>query len=56
MARYETIRAFLACSEEEEMHVHQMDVETAYLRGGIEHESFDDSQLRRTVGMNVNEE
>lgn len=35
MARYETIRALLAASVEEEMHVHQMDVITAYVQGDL---------------------
>ena len=40
MARYETIRAFLACSVEEEMQVHQMDVKTAYLQGTLDDEIY----------------
>ena len=40
MARYETIKAFLACSVEEEMHVHQIDVETAYLQGTLDDEIY----------------
>jgi len=35
VARYETIRALLAASVEAEMHVHQMDVITAYVQGDL---------------------
>jgi len=35
VARYETIRALLAASTEAEMHIHQMDVVTAYVQGDL---------------------
>ena len=38
VARYETIRAFLACCVE--MHVHQMDVEAAYVQGTLVNEIY----------------
>jgi len=40
VARYETIRALLAASVNEEMHVHQMDVISAYVQGELHEEVF----------------
>lgn len=40
VARYETIRAFLAGCVQEEMHVHQMDVVTAYIQGNLPDEIY----------------
>lgn len=40
VARYETIRVFLAGCVQEEMHVHQMDVVTAYIQGDLSDEIY----------------
>lgn len=40
VARYETVRAFLAGCVQEEMHVHQMDVVTAYIQGDLPDEIY----------------
>lgn len=40
VARYETIRALLACAVNEEMHVHQMDVISAYVQGYLSEEIY----------------
>lgn len=40
VARYETIRAFLAGCVQEEMYVHQMDVVTAYIQGDLSDEIY----------------
>jgi len=45
VARYETIRAFLAGCVQEEMHVHQMDVVTAYVQGDL----LDETTLHGTT-------
>lgn len=40
VARYETIRTLLAVSAKEEMHVHQMDVTSAYVQGELHDEIY----------------
>lgn len=40
VARYEIIRTLLAAAVEEEMHVHQMDVVSAYVQGNLNDEVF----------------
>src|SRR5436190_9564893 len=40
VARIETIRLMLALSVEEDMHVHQMDVVTAYIQGDLSDELY----------------
>jgi len=40
VARYETIRILLAASVNEEMHVHQMDVISAYVQGELNDETY----------------
>lgn len=40
VARYETIRTLLAASANEEMHVHQMDVISAYVQGELSDEVY----------------
>lgn len=40
VARYETIRTLLAAAVETEMHVHQMDVITAYVQGDLTEEIY----------------
>jgi len=40
VARYETIRTLLAASAEMEMHMHQMDVITAYVQGDLDDEIY----------------
>lgn len=40
VARYETIRALLAGCVQEKMHVHQMDVVTAYIQGDLSDEIY----------------
>ena len=40
VARYETIRTLLAASVDEEMHVHQMDVISAYVQGELNDEIY----------------
>lgn len=40
VARYEIIRTLLAVAVEEEMHVHQMDVVSAYVQGNLHDEVF----------------
>jgi len=40
VARYETIRAFLAGCVQEEMHVHQVDVMTAFVQGDLPDEIY----------------
>jgi len=40
VARYETIRVLLAASENDEMHVHQMDVISTYVQGELHEEVF----------------
>jgi len=38
VSRYETIRTLLAASMNEEMHVHQMDIMSAYIQGELSNE------------------
>lgn len=40
VARYEIIRTLLAAAVEEEMHVHQMDVVSAYVQGNLSDEIY----------------
>lgn len=40
VSRYETIRTLLAASVNEEMHVHQMDVISAYTQGELSNEIY----------------
>lgn len=40
VARYESIRALLAASANDEMHVHQMDVTSAYVQGDLSDEVY----------------
>jgi len=42
VVRYETIRALLACAVNEGMHVHQMDVISAYVQGNLNEEVYMD--------------
>jgi len=42
VVRYETIRALLGCAVNEGMHVHQMDVISAYIQGNLNEEVYID--------------
>ena len=49
IARFETIRTFLASSVIKEMYIHQMDVMTAYVQGDL----YDDINMEQPEMLNL---
>ncbi len=49
MVRGESIRALLALATQEDMHLHQMDVQTAFLNGDLHEEVY----MRQPEGYEV---